>query len=162
MDGRELISRVRDGGYRPVVRMTKYGGDNLETCMNEPQMGRIVYAEIHHEGDGVYIIDIDLNEFDSYNDSVAHRNFYDRGGQPVLSAKEANCWPKNGIERVYLMLDDAIEDYFEIVGEGEVTVLILTGDERQTVIDALAVAANEVQINDAIGSAISERLDPTG
>lgn len=117
MNGHTLIARVREAGYRPVIRMTKYGADNLETCMNDPQMGRIVHAEEHH--DGVYIIDVDLNEFESYNDSVADRNFYDRHTQPVLTAKEAGCYPANGIERVYLMLDDEIEPYFTFAEDAE-------------------------------------------
>ena len=123
MRGTELLVRVRDAGFRPVVRMTKMGADNIECCMNDPQMGRIVRAEEDH--DGILKVWVDLNEFDEWNDQHADRNWYNDRSEPVLTAKEANQWPKDGIELIYLMLDHEVSEFFDFIDEGTTKVLAL-------------------------------------
>lgn len=67
-------------------------------CDADPNMkGRVknVYMTNHN----IMKVDIDLSEFEEYNDPLMQKNYYDKNGVPCLTMKEAGMY--TGIETVY-------------------------------------------------------------
>ena len=127
MKGLELFDLLK-GGARPLITATSKFED-FESCIDDGMIGRIVGCG--HTNDDVFWIDVDLNDWDAYNDTKAKSNYWDNGEhgekQARLTAKEAGFYPKNGIERVYLGYDDDYTGYFAIGPTQRIVPLTITG-----------------------------------
>lgn len=105
---RQLRERVHNGEVI-IVRFN----DNIEkweSCIDSGMMAEIVNIESPDEYDTSKVL-FDLNKFDEYNDRFAQRNYYDKNGEPILTAKEAGFYPRNGIESVWFDIDSEIEEF---------------------------------------------------
>ncbi len=114
MDSSALFNLI-DGGTKPVVKFLS-GIEDQETCIDRGMYGRII--NVRHEHDDVYVMYIDLSDFEGHNDSVAQHNYYDSDGNPTKTAKEAGQYPENGIETFYVDYGRDLSDILEIDDSG--------------------------------------------
>ena len=107
----ELIDRLFQG-VKPVVQFKKKIEDQ-ESCLDPNMKGRVVgYNDESEEGYTCLVFEIDLSEFEEYNEQFQVRNYYDKNGIPCLTAKEAGFY--RNMETFYLSGDESDTDYVEI------------------------------------------------
>ena len=65
----------------------------------------------------VYIVTFDYSEFEEYNKKFASANFYDKNGNPTLTAREAGLYARH--EKAYFGSPDIwpFEDYFTLLDD---------------------------------------------
>ena len=85
---------------KPVIVEFNKNIEEYESCIDNGMKARIVSISEPDEYQTVKI-SFDLNDFEEYNDLRMKANYYDKYGRAVLTAKEADMWPKNGIESVW-------------------------------------------------------------
>ena len=111
MNGLALFDLI-NGGEQPVATFHDPFED-METCIDDKMVGRLVSVERMDEA--VFALNVDLNDWDEFNDKHAKANYYaPNGGQPELTAKQAGCYPSNGIEKVYLGYDQDLSESITI------------------------------------------------
>ena len=109
MNGKKLMGLVIDG-LKPVVTFKKPVEDQ-EGYMECGMRGRLVgVREVDRSGDTI-CFQLDLREFDDFNKTFERSNYYDKGGQPTLTAREAGFYKPD--ETVYVASVDEI-DCFEV------------------------------------------------
>lgn len=113
---RQLRERVHKG-EKIVVRF-KDQIERWETCIDPGMIAEIVNIEAP-DSESCSKVLFDLSRFDKHNDRFACRNYYDKNGSPVLTAKEAGYYPKNGIESIWFDVDFKIEEFEEIDEDSE-------------------------------------------
>lgn len=86
--------------------------EEYEAELDEGMVGRIINVE---ERDDMYKIWFDTSDYQEHNKSCMKSNYYDKLGQPNLTAIESGFWPENGRHSCYFELDFNPEDYFEFV-----------------------------------------------
>jgi len=87
--------------------------EELEIDLDFAMKGRLI-AVIPTRDEDVILIRVDTSDFIAHNDAYMQRNYYDKNGTPRLTAREANCWPKNEIHDIYVMETDDVTEYFEV------------------------------------------------
>lgn len=97
---RNLMEIVNSKGYIDV----EFGRD-VEEC-DGPTNGMRARIESvtldQSNGYDCWILKANMSVFESYNDSLDTRDFYDSQGKPCLSWKESGYYPKDGIENLYV------------------------------------------------------------
>jgi len=122
MNGLELFDLI-NGGAQPVATFHDPFED-METCIDDKMVGRLV--SVKRVDEAVFALNVDLNDWEKDNDKHAKANYYSRQGQPEYTAKQAGCYPKNGVEEVYLGYDQDLSKSITIHGENVQTVFSLT------------------------------------
>lgn len=90
--------------------------EELETFLDPYMRGRITSITQDHDS---CKISIDLNEFTEYNKQFMIANYYDKEGNPTLTAEQAGYSPKGGVEDIYVLCTDPCSMYFSIVEENK-------------------------------------------
>ncbi|WP_143261059.1 hypothetical protein [Bacillus paralicheniformis] len=103
-------------GKKPIIKFNDNVYDWIEESVDAMMMGKIVGASIEYE-DSVRFL-IDLNPFETYNRSVAHHDWRDEEGNCVLTWFDTPFYPKNGIEAIYLPINEKTEIAFDLIEEG--------------------------------------------
>lgn len=144
MNGLELFDLV-NGGAQPVATFHDPFED-METCIDDKMIGRLVSVERVDEA--VFALNVDLNNWEEYNDKHAKANYYARNpNEEMVTAKQAGCYPSNGIEKVYLGYDQDLSKSIT-VHENDVRniyTIIITDTERDLLIRALWFTESEGQ-----------------
>lgn len=104
----ELSDLVSDG-IRPVVEFNK-GIEDLESYADTGMRARLIEASPKH---GDMNLRFDFSEFDSYNQRFEKSNYYDKQGQPTLTARQAGFY--NPVHSFLFELKEDSEPYFEVV-----------------------------------------------
>lgn len=144
MNGLELFDLI-NGGAQPVATFHDPFED-METCIDDKMIGRLVSVERVDEA--VFALNVDLNDWDEFNDKHAKANYYSpNGGSPELTAKQAGCYPSNGIEKVYLGYDQDLSKSITVHKEDvrNIYTIIITDTERDLLIRALWFTESEGQ-----------------
>ena len=63
---------------------------------------------------GMYVLKINCDPYREANKSFLESNYYDSNRQPILTAEEAGMYPTKGIESVYVMGNQTVEEFFDI------------------------------------------------
>lgn len=164
---RELIAAVETakstGSPLPVVEFTKRI-DDMESYLDHGMKARVVNVVFEDafpddEGGDLYKVFFNFAEFDDYNASFEQANWYDKNGDPVLTAAQAGCKPSDGLESVYMMeYPDKYGDYFNIVADDH-SVLVRFPDQESydVVVQALFFHKSmlEMRIEEAMSGALS-------
>jgi len=111
MNINELRKRVRRG-EKIIVEFVK-NIEDFESCIDEGMRALIVRID-NSDGYDCAQVHFDLSPFELYNDGFAQYNYYDKFGEPRLSAKEAGMYPKKGIETIYFDENIDITEFVEI------------------------------------------------
>jgi len=114
LKGKDFLTLIQSG-IKPIIQVHE-PFEEFETILDENMKGRVVNAE---ERDDMVKIYIDLSEFETENDSVMKRNFYDSDGIPCLNAKQAKMYPESNIEEVYLEHNHDLDGWLTINAEYE-------------------------------------------
>lgn len=86
--------------------------EGLEIELNDKMLGRFVSFRTNQE---FVEVAFDTTGFDEHNDLYAATDYYDKNGNPTLTAKEAGFWPKDDRHEMCFSIDDKFGDYFEIM-----------------------------------------------
>ncbi|MCY7900531.1 hypothetical protein [Bacillus inaquosorum] len=107
----ELVSE----GKKPIIKFNDNVYEWIEESVDTMMMGKIIGASIEYE-DSVRFL-IDLNPFEAYNRSVARHDWRDDEGNCVLTWFDTSFYPKNGIEAIYLPINEKTEIVFDFTEE---------------------------------------------
>lgn len=96
-----------------TVIQFKKGINEMECCIDPGMKGRVVSVRlIHQDTDDSYVImKVNLEEFAEYNKLYEQSNYYNKYGEPVLTAREAGFYEE--VETIYLDID--LTKYFDVV-----------------------------------------------
>jgi hypothetical protein len=159
MNGLKLFDLI-NGGAQPVATFHD-SFEDMETCIDDKMVGRLVGVErVDAE---VFILDVDLNDWEEDNDKHAKTNYYDRQGQPEYTAKQAGCYPKNGVERVYLGYDQDLSKSITVHEKDvrNIFTITITDTERDLIVQALWLRVSEGQADDQEVKALVTKLKLT-
>lgn len=98
-------------GIHPVVEFGE-GIEAQEGYLDPRMRGRII--SVLEDRDDFAIFTVDLNGFEAHNKPLEQPNYYDRNGNPGLTATEANKLPKGGIEKLYLSFTETVSESFTL------------------------------------------------
>lgn len=101
---KDLISLI-DTGKRPIVTFGQ-GITKLEEIYPEPGM-RARILRFEKEDYGSVKVHFEFDEFLSHNTPFESANYFDKAGQPTLTAQEAGFYRPT--EEIYFMVDDALD-----------------------------------------------------
>lgn len=88
MLGKEFEAAIRNG-QKPVVIFLK-SVEDLEGYLEPGMRGRIV--AVRDEDDDLLSFTVDLAEFETFNAAFESSNYYDKDGNPRLTAREAGYY----------------------------------------------------------------------
>jgi hypothetical protein len=110
-DLKEQFFNLRQQG--PVnVEFVKAAADYLEAY---PEGGmRATILDVQGDEPEVLILRVSYEAFDEYNKAYESHNYYDKTGNPTLTAREADCYTVN--ENLYVMGVDEIDRFFTLMG----------------------------------------------
>lgn len=117
MNFKEFNQMINDG-LRPVVTGQKKVED-LENYMEPGMRARVIGSVLQH--DDVVKLKLDFTEFDEFNKQFESANYYDRGGQPVLTAREAGHYTQK--MDCYVMASDDMEGYMTVTESGALALM---------------------------------------
>lgn len=106
---REIATQVNAGATFSVS--CKKLVEDLESYPEENMRAVIVGANVRD--DEVMTLKVNYSEFDEFNKALEKSNYYDKAGQPTLTAREANQYKV--IEELYMHPDFKFSDYFELL-----------------------------------------------
>jgi len=96
--------------------------EQMEVNADPNQRARILsitgeYLDSEDKHDHVYIVTFDYSEFEEYNKNFASANFYDKNGNPTLTAHEAGVYKQH--EKAYFGSPDIwpFENYFTLLDD---------------------------------------------
>ncbi|CDH95480.1 hypothetical protein CHR37_05405 [Bacillus velezensis] len=101
-------------GKKPIIKFNDNVYEWIEESVDPMMMGKIVGASIEH--DEIKFL-LDLNPFEAYNRSVARHDWRDDEGNCVLTWFDTSFYPKNGIEAIYLPINERTEIAFDFTEE---------------------------------------------
>ena len=113
MHSKDLHDLIQSGA-RPVVTFRK-GVEEGEGYLEAGMRGRITGSRT--SGDGVFSLTVDLNEFGEFNTAFETANYYNNQGMPVLTAREAGFYPKDGIDQLYV--SENLDPYLEVLSDNQ-------------------------------------------
>lgn len=116
MNFKELSQALPDMTARGpvVVEFTKGVGD-LE-CYPEKGMRATIVGILEDSDRDVLKLRVSYEKFDEFNKAFESHNYFDRAGQPVLTAREAGYYHVE--ETIYVMADDDVDKYMKILSNG--------------------------------------------
>lgn len=77
----------------------------LEAYAAPKMRAHLVAVELQR--DDIAVLTVDYSEFDGYNQAFEQANYYDRDGNPTLTAREAGQYPER--EELYVMASEDLE-----------------------------------------------------
>lgn len=98
-----------------VITFNK-GAEDLECYPEDGMCARVM--RVTPDSDGVIKLDLDYSEFDEVNKAFESSNYYDDLGVACLNARQAGLYKAE--DHIYIMEDDPIGKYFEVVGNIDV------------------------------------------
>lgn len=116
MNFRNIAELVNTG--KPVDVEFKEKIEDLESYPEKGMRATVTGAVIDHEeydGDAVIRLFVDYSKFDAENASLEAHNYYDKNGEPTLTAREAG-WYKIK-DTLYVMANDDAEAYLTILAK---------------------------------------------
>lgn len=117
MNIRDLIHRLPEMNARgPVTVEFVQGVEDLE-CYPEMGMRATLVSIVEDRGDSdVLLLRVNYETYDEFNKPFESHNYFDRAGQPVLTAREAGFYHVE--ETIYMMATDKMDKYFRILDNG--------------------------------------------
>lgn len=112
---RDLTEALR-AGSRPVVTFCEGIGEK-ESYAEAGMRARILGAT-PMDHDGVLRLTFDFAEFETHNASFESANYYDKGGKPVLTARQAGYYKPQ--EDLYFDLDEELATLMQLEVAGSV------------------------------------------
>lgn len=113
MTMQELYERLRSGATF-TVECTK-GIDDLELWL-EAGMRVALKGPASNNGDLIKLT-VDASDHDTYNDTLATANYFDKNQRPVLTAKQAGYYPANHVDTVYVEPTIKVGELFREIPE---------------------------------------------
>ncbi len=110
MKGKELAQMVLSGSRMVVSFLAPVL--NKEVYLEPGMKGRL--AGISDRDDEIFMLQIDLSEFDEFNKQFESANYFDKNGNACLTARQAGYY-KSPKEEIYIGYDEEI-DFLEIDG----------------------------------------------
>lgn len=104
MELQQLRDILRTGAKFPIT--CKIGVEEIECSLDEGMKGNIISVRKERDSADVVVLKIDMTDFVEYNDPLMKKNFYNNDGVPCLNAKQADWYPKDNIETVYIDVED--------------------------------------------------------
>lgn len=98
----------------PVTVEFVHGIEDLE-CYPEKGMRATIISIADDRDHDVMKMRVSYEKFDEFNKAFESHNYFDRAGQPVLTAREANYYTVE--ETIYVMASDDINKYMQILSE---------------------------------------------
>jgi hypothetical protein len=132
VNSNELFELVKDGKH-PVIKFTKDVYKYVEESVDPHMMGKIVGVTQEYEDSYRFLVD--LKGFEDHNKSVACRDWRDGHGEPKLTWFETTCYPKDGVEAVYLPIN--IEVPLEIIQDNSLLSEYLSSKSHTTYVEWL-------------------------
>jgi hypothetical protein len=80
--------------------------ETLETYPDAKMRAHLVAVHLKH--DDVAVLSVDYSAFDEHNKALEQSNYYDKHGQPTLTAREAGQYKPQ--EDLYVTADDDLEE----------------------------------------------------
>jgi len=111
MQIKDFVKQIQEG-QRPVVEFRE--GILDKESYGEPNMRARVVSTSEPDQHGVVRIMFDFGEFDEHNRSVESSNYYDKSGQPTLTAREAGFYKP--VDHMYFDTDEEVEGHLTFVG----------------------------------------------
>lgn len=110
----DLLTAVA-AGQRPVVTFER-GIEELDDIYPEAGMrARIVACSDSRFGDGVIDVQCAFNEFEAHNMAIERPNYYDKDGNPRLTAHQAGQYKPE--QTLYLMATDPFSKFMSLADE---------------------------------------------
>jgi len=111
MNTKELFVAVNNG-FRPIV---EFINDEISefTFLDVGMRARLV--KMNEEDNFTWQCYFDQTEFEEYNEPFMQANYYDKGGQPLLNAKEKGVWE---MEENFFISD--YKEFFKIIENNEI------------------------------------------
>jgi len=108
--------KLMQPGDRIAVEFFR-GIEDQECCIDRSMRADIVDCVL--DGDGILHLFFDLGPYEAHNKPFEQANYYDKNGEPCLTARQAKMF--NERECVYFSLDDDVSRYFRVISEDEGT-----------------------------------------
>jgi len=112
---KDVMEAIRNG-HSIVVEFDKGVGDQ-EGYLEPGMRGKLV--SFTEEDDTVVRFVVDLTEFDAFNRPFESANYFDKSGDPTLTAREAGYYPKDHRESLYVDENDELGVIAHVVEGGE-------------------------------------------
>jgi len=107
----DLLKQLQ-AGQKPVVELRE--GILDKESYGEPNMRARIISASGPDRDGVTRVMFDFGEFDEHNRAVESFNYYDKSGQPTLTAREAGFYKP--VDHMYFDADEELERHLTLVG----------------------------------------------
>ncbi|ELP5903013.1 hypothetical protein QTV49_005070 [Vibrio vulnificus] len=167
-----------NSGYQPIVVINP---EIFEECFLEPNMrARLVNMELNEKSetkgqeDLIYRFTLDFSEFYTFNKPLAQANYFDKTGNPCLTAEEAGLKPDNNKEVIYhsithgkvffdLALDcstKVYEHYLSGINEHGFTSYVAYLENMASTHPELQSSITTIKDNDEIDSEDSDHMNP--
>lgn len=98
-------------GKKPVVTFLADIGDKESYA--EPNMRARLVGVRHDKRDEVLMLTFDFEEFSAFNKAFEIANYYDKAGNPTLTASEAGCYKPQ--DEIYFDTDEPLARLFEVL-----------------------------------------------
>jgi hypothetical protein len=84
-------------------------GEKIETLEAYPdaKMRAHLVSVVLQQPDDVAVLSVDYSAFDEFNKAFEQSNYFDKGGQPTLTARQAGYYRLQ--DNLYVMADDDLE-----------------------------------------------------
>lgn len=89
------------------------GVEDLEAYPEAGMRATITSVIRDHDDEDVFIVGLDFTEHDEFNKAFESTNYFDRNGNPTLTAREAGCYLLK--ENIYVMSSDETTKYFNLI-----------------------------------------------
>lgn len=140
MKAEELFELVKQG-LHPIVRCTPEISELCEESLDPLMMGKII--GVSQEYDDSYRFLMDLKGFESHNESVAVKTWFDDKNEPKLSWMETSFYPEDGIETVYLPLNVTIP--FEFIEADSLLAEYVSTGSKTSYVEWLETTVKELR-----------------
>lgn len=116
MNFKDLVRSLPDMKSRGSVTIEFVPGVEDLECYPETGM-RATLVSITEDGDKDLVkLHVNYEDFDEFNTAFESRNYFDREGKPVLTAREAGYYHED--ETIYVMGSDKVDKWLRIIDDG--------------------------------------------
>lgn len=136
----QLVELVKQG-VNPIVKCTTQINEICEESLDPFMMGKII--GVSQQYDDSYRFLMDLKGFESHNESVAKRDWFNKDNEPKLTWMETSFYPEDGIEAVYIPLNTEIP--FEIIEQDSLLAEYLSIGSEKSYIEWLETTVKELR-----------------
>lgn len=110
----DVLKQLQEG-QRPVVELRE--GILDKESYGEPNMRARIISASGPDRDGVTRVMFDFGEFDEHNRAVESANYYDKSGEPTLTAREAGFYKP--VDHMYFDADEDIERHMTFISSDQ-------------------------------------------